>query len=352
MGHCGRASSGSELISLRKINEFGEGESYLTLDYRPGGVIGDFHRHGNKKPTSRFHRQIVDFLINTTYPVTALTRQGVHRYEDNFHLSDLSPADLKRVFDANTALKYDLNNEDAWPEIINAILSGEFDFNRLGSEIKLQLLKASKSINKEEEFKSKFTRETLSQLANSVDSLGRGEVTTLVRTFGEELNSIFKEKFDKLFQRDRAGSAGSEAKVFFIDKLRSISQDMFSEYDYFCDFIDYVFNKFDESTRIEVSATKGIKRTLFSCTNAVPFLERYVDHTRIDMNGNISVKTEQNLWGLVDKDGNVIIMPHYLAVAPNPIDRGKTYMVKHQDGNFYKVDINNDLAMTKLERKR
>ena len=350
MGHCGRASG--ELISLRKINEFGEGESYLTLDYRPGGVIGDFHRHGNKKPTNRFHRQIVDLLINTTFPVTALTRQGVHRYEDNFHLSDLSPADLKRVYDANPALKFDINNEDAWPEIINAILSGEFDFNRLGSEIKLKLLKTSKSINKEEEFKSKFTGEVLSQLVKSVDSLGRNEVTTLVSGFAEELNTMFKQKFDELYQRDRAGSAGSEAKEFFIGRLRSISQDMFHVYENFCDYIDYVFNKVSESDRIEISASKGIKRTLFSCTNAIPFLERYVDHTRIDRNGNISVKTEQNLWGLVDKDGNAIIMPNYLAVAPNPIDGGKTYMVKHQDGYFYKVDINNNLAMTKLERKR
>ena len=62
MGHCARSSNG-ELISFRKINEFGEGESYLTVDYRPGGIIGDFHRHGNNKPTARFHKQIVDFLI-------------------------------------------------------------------------------------------------------------------------------------------------------------------------------------------------------------------------------------------------------------------------------------------------
>lgn len=346
MGHCGRASG--ELISLRKINEFGEGESYLTLDYRPGGVIGDFHRHGNKKPTNRFHRQIVDLLINTTYPVTALTRQGVHRYEDNFHLSDLSPADLKRVYGANTALKFDINNEDAWPEIINAILSGEFDFNRLGSEIKLKLLKASKSINKEEEFKSKFTKEVVKELVRTIDSLNRAEIVTLTSIFGNDINDLFKEAFDLVYN----SSSSNEAKEHFIDSLRAISQDMFHVYQTFCDYIDYGFNKLGEADRIEVSASKGIKRTLFSCTNFVPFLERYVDHTRIDMNGNISVKTEQNLWGLVDKEGNVIIMPNYLAVAPNPIDRGKTYMVKHSDGDFYKVDISNGLAMTKLERKR
>lgn len=352
MGHCGRASSGSELISLRKINEFGEGESYLTLDYRTGGVVGDFHRHGNKKPTNRFHRQIVDLLINTTYPITSLTKQGVHRYEDNFHLSDLSPADLRRVYDANPSLKYDFNNQDNWPEIINGVLSGELDFDRLTPSAKLDLLRTSKTINKEREFKSKFTTETLSQLLKSVDGLDRNQITTLALGFGQELNTMFKEKFDELYQRDRAGSAGSEAKEFFTDHLRAISQDMFHVYETFCDYIDYVFTKLSEVDRIEVSASKGIKRTLFSCTNSVPFLARYVDHTRIDMNGNISVKTEQNLWGLVDKEGNVIIMPHYLAVAPNPIDRGKTYMVKHSDGNFYKVDINNELAMTKLERKR
>jgi hypothetical protein len=42
-------------------------------------------------------------------------------------LSDLSPADLKRVRDNNASLRYDITDTNNWPEIINAIFGGEIN---------------------------------------------------------------------------------------------------------------------------------------------------------------------------------------------------------------------------------
>lgn len=347
MGHCGRASQGGELISLRRINQFGEGESYLTVDYRPGGVLGDFHRHGNKKPTSRFHRQIVDFLINTRFPVTSLTRQGVHRYEDNFHLSDLSPADLKRVYDNNPSLKYDINNEAVWPEIIDGIMNGDINFENYPASIKVKLLKKSKSLNKEEELLSKFTNGIITDIFNRIDELDGTDKTTFTSAFSDKLNDLLKSDFDRVYD----SSSSDDAKITFIESLRRISQNLFNVYQSFCDYIDYGFKKFSEETRVEIVSSRGIKRTLFSCSDTIPFLQRFVDNTPVDVNGNISVKTEEGLWGLVKQNGETILHPQFLAVAPNPIDRFKTYIVKNQNGDFYKLNIA-DMSYTKLEKKR
>lgn len=346
MGHCARSNSG-QLISFRKINEFGEGESYLTVDYRPGGVIGDFHRHGNKKPTARFHNQIVDFLINTTYPVTSLVSQGVHRYEDNFQLRDLSAADLKRVYDANPSLRFNINDENSWPEIINAILSGEVNFDQYPSNIKLRLLKKSTSLRNHNELLTKFTDDVIVRILSDVDSLNNAEKTTYVAAFGDKLNDILKRKFDLVYD----ASSSNEAKEHFIDSLRAISQDFFDYYRSFCDYIDYGFTKFNEQNRVEIVASRGIKRTLFACTDTIPFLSRYSDNTPIDMNGNISVKTEEGLWGLVKQNGETILHPEFAAIAPNPMDRGKTYMVKNRNGEFFKLNLA-DMSYTKFERKR
>jgi hypothetical protein len=346
MGHCARSNTG-QLISFRRINDFGEGESYLTVDYRPGGVLGDFHRHGNKKPTTRFHRQIVDFLLNTRYPVSSLTKNGVHRYEENFHLSDLSPADLKRVYAGNSSLRFDINNENTWPEIIDAIISNEVNFEQYPNGIKLKLLKKSKSLNKEDEILTKFTDEVVTTIFNEVGQLDNTDKTTFTAFFGNKLNDLLKSDFDRVYD----SSTSTESKEVFIETLRVISQQLFNVYQSFCDYIDYGFKKFSEETRVEIVSSRGIKRTLFACSDTIPFLQRFIDNTPVDMNGNISVKTEEGLWGLVKQNGETILHPQFLAVAPNPIDRFKTYIVKNQNGDFYKLNIA-DMSYTKLEKKR
>lgn len=330
MGHCARANTpGSELISLRRINEFGEGESYLTVDYRPGGVLGDFHRHGNKKPTSRFHRQIVDFLINTTYPVTQLTSQGVHRYDENFHLSDLSQADLRRVLQGNPSLRFNINDEATHPEIINALIDGELDLASYSNEIRLKLFKKAISLNKGAEFKALFNDAMIVDFMDHIGSVRSEYKDLYIREFGQRLNDILTEKVSAVENHN-------EKKEMFIDSLREISQNLFDHYLTFCPYIDHMFKQFNEDEVINITSQRGVKKTLYSCSDVVPFLSRYMEHSPVDSNGNIAVKTEEGLWGLVKRSGEVVLHPQFLGITPYRMDTsGKTYLIKNMNSDFY-----------------
>lgn len=328
MGHCARANTpGSELISLRRVNEFGEGESYLTVDYRPGGVIGDFHRHGNKKPTARFHRQIVDFLTNTRYPVTQLTSQGVHRYDENFHISDLSQADLQRVYQGNPNLRYNINDEGTWPEIINGLISDELSLSHYSTDIKLKLFKKATTINKGDEMKELFSPEMIMDMMDDFARLQSNLKEFFMQQFGGQLANIMISALD--------GNT-TNPKQLFTDSLREISQNMFEYYQELCPYIDHGFRKFTEDERIEILSARGIKRSLFACSDVVPFLSRYASNSPVDTNGNIAVKTEEGLWGLLKQDGTTVLLPQFAGITPNRMDKtGKTYLVKNLQGAFF-----------------
>jgi len=328
MGHCGRSNTG-KLISFRRINEFGEGESYLTVDYRPGGILGDFHRHGNKKPTTRFHKQIVDFLINTRYPVTQLTQQGVHRYEDNFHLADLSPEDLRKVYQGNAALKYDISNSDNWPEIIEAILNNELTFSQFSNKVRAELLAAAIEMDKGEEFSAKFTDKMVLDTIDDFNTISSNVKRVYVLNFAERINNILTRLLDKKTDPDAAIE-------FFAGALKKISQELFDNYQLFCDFIDHGFRKFNEEQRIGIISQRGIKRSLYSCSEILPFLTRFAENSPVDSNGNIAVKTEDGYWGLIKQNGETILHPQFLGVGQNKIDRtGKTYLIKNVQNVFY-----------------
>jgi peptidoglycan hydrolase-like protein with peptidoglycan-binding domain len=332
MGHCARSNSG-KLISFRKINEFGEGESFLTVDYRPGGVIGDFHRHGNNKPTARFHKQIVDFLINQTYPVTQLTRSGVHRYEANFQLSDLSPQNLKRVLAGNHNLRYDINNQSAWPEIINAILAGELSLANYGAEVIIRLIKKSEELGKFDEFKEKVTDDIIQDITGVFDNIQTSDKKYFLSKFANEVVRMLTSVLD----------SGEEMTTEdFITSLRSISKNYFDFYETFCPFIDRGFKRFNEEERTFITSQRGIKRTLYACTDALPFVTRFADNGPVDRNGNIAVKTEENLWGLIKQDGETILHPQFLGISNNPMDRsGKTYIIKNVRNELFKYNVEN-----------
>lgn len=335
MGHCARSNRG-ELISFRKVNDFGEGESYLTVDYRPGGILGDFHRHGNNKPTARFHKQIVDFLTNTTYPVTSLTREGVHRYEDNFQLADLSPADLKRVYDGNAALKYNISDTNNWPEIINAIFSGEISLDNYPSQTKVQLLQKAISLGQGDQFMELFDDNLVKRILASTDDLTTTDRNFFTRTFGDKLSNIMISSLDDVFDNKTL----TQAKNHFADSLRAISQDLFNNYEVFCPYIDYGFKKFDEEARIEIVGSRGIKRTLFACTDILPFLTRFSENSPVDKNGNIIVKTEEGLWGLIKRTGETILHPQFYAIGLSPENK-RTYNVQNANSDWFRFDPEN-----------
>ena len=341
MGHCARSNNG-ELISFRRINEFGEGASLLTVDYRPGGIIGDFHRHGNNKPTSRFHPQIIDFLVNTTYPVTQLTRDGVHRYEDNFQLADLTPAQKESVFARNPALKYNINDPDSIVYIVNAVIDGEININQYRGADLVKLIKKAKSINKSNEFKALINKETVINFYNTPSRDSKDSVA-FFGMFSEEINEYL---IGKVLEEKARGNG----MHMFQDILRNISQNFFDAYQSFCGVIDFGFKEFPDG-HAQILGGRAIKRTILSCTDSVEFLQRYVENKPTDKNGYMAVKTEEGLWGLVNKDGENVLLPAFYGIVINPRDRsGKTYQVVNANRDMFIVNIESG-DIKKLPRK-
>jgi hypothetical protein len=105
MGHCG-SKYGTTLFSLRKIHPNGDGESYVTLARTPEGIVSEVHGKRNSKPKQIYRQYIIDFLLNKKYPVKGLTLHGVYKPEDNFQLEDLTPDELKMLFDKNREIKF------------------------------------------------------------------------------------------------------------------------------------------------------------------------------------------------------------------------------------------------------
>jgi hypothetical protein len=341
MGHCARSNNG-ELISFRRINEFGEGSSLLTVDYRPGGIIGDFHRHGNNKPTARLHPQIIDFLVNTTYPVTQLTRDGVHRYEDNFQLADLTPAQKESVFARNPALKYNINDPDSIVNIVNAAIGGEININQYRGADLVKLIKKAKSINKANEFKELFNNQTVINYYENPSRESKDNVAFFIE-FSDMVNEYLIGKINEQKLR-------GNGMHMFIDILRNISQNFFEAYQSFCRVIDFGFNEFPDR-HAEILGGRAIKRTILSCTNSVEFLHRFVDNKPTDRNGNMAVKTEEGLWGLVNQSGETVLLPAFHGIVMNPRDKsGKTYQVVNANRDMFVLDIESG-DVKKLARK-
>lgn len=344
MGHCGRSSgSGNgQLISFRRINEFGEGASLLTVDYRPGGVLGDFHRHGNKKPTARFHKQIMDFLVNQTYPVTALVRDGVHRYEDNFQLSDLSLQQRREVYEQNPSLKYNINDAASIEFIVNDLISGELSLNAYRGDALIKLLRKSKSMGKENEFKALIDHNTIINFYLQPPS-GETDKEVFINEFSDEINEYLKGLVNE--------GDGDENLETFKNSLRYISQHFFRGYEALCPYIDYGFRKFPDN-HPEILGVRGIKRTILACTDSIDFLHRFTENKPMDRNGNMAVKTEDGLWGLVNRNGETLLHPRFNAVEISPMDRsGKSYIVKNVNNDFFIYNVDTGESK-RLERKR
>lgn len=330
MGHCGRSNTGT-LISFRRINDLREGTSLLTVDYRPGGIVGDFHRHGNKKPTSRFHPQIVDFLINTTYPVNALTKEGVYRPEDNFALSDLSEADRRRVYSANPNLRFNINDKSTWPEIIAAAISGEIDPKAYSLKTQMLLAKASEfnpaflgAIRQSDYIYVRTFLDTSDLFRDTQEDNAAKKI--FMQLYGQMIAEVINNDFDGYITRPED----------FIDFLRTISLNYDSHYELFCPSIDAGFRKWEDQKMAFIGAPR-IKKKLFRCTDMVESLHQYAEYRAADSKGRMAVKMDDftGLWGLIDRNNNFVIQPDYNALQLDPTNRsGDFYMGKNSEGFF------------------
>jgi hypothetical protein len=332
MGHCGRASHGV-LISLREITPDGNGESHVTIDYDQG-ILYDFHGRGNSKPSARYHRYIVDFLKNTTYPVNKLSSSGVHRYQDNFHLADLSDEQRRDVYASNPSLKYDIENENTWPEIIAAIRSGELDINNYTFLIALALMRLSEY---DTEFIAKYNID-MPSLFNAFDS---SEV--ILPT--EEAKKIFMKIYGERLINYMNTDEGFEELIPDIPKfkgiLRRISMEFINVYQNFCPLIDKGFRKW-ESELADLLSTPRLRKKILRCTDVVDFLNQYSDFSAFDSEGNalVRIDDESGEWGMVNSQNEFIVEPDYIALNYSPMDRDKLILIgKKRDGSFWKINL-------------
>lgn len=325
MGHCGNASKG-QLISLRGIDSDGNGESYVTIDYNDG-ICYDFHSRANTKPPARYHRYIMDFLVNTTYPVVKLSKSA-HMYEQNFHLADLTQEQRDWVFQRNNSLRFDIEDENTWPEIINAILSGEIDVNTYNFKIKLNLLK-----------RSSYNPDLMAMITQDDESL--------FNTFMND-NDLFgydasKRAFFHVFGEQLTNYINNPEVFNTIEKfqsfLRRVSMVFLDVYEMFCTAIDNGFKRFSENIP-ELISTPRLRKKILKCTDSVDMLNQYSDFTAFDAEGHAFVRMddEDAFWGVINRENNFIIDPDYVALSYSPMDRNLNILIgKKRDGKFFKI---------------
>jgi hypothetical protein len=70
----------------------------------------------------------------------------------------------------------------------------------------------------------------------------------------------------------------------------------------------------------------------------------------VDSNGNIIVKTEDGLWGLIKRSGETILHPQFYAVGISPENK-RTYTVQNANSDWFRFDPETGETL-KLARKR
>ena len=331
MGHCGRASQG-ELISLRAYDENGNSESFVTVDY-DRGVCYDFHSRANTKPPVRYHQYIMDFLVNTVYPVNKLSKRA-HRYEDNFHMTDLSPEQQEWVYERNGTLKYDIEDETSWPRIIEAILRGELDINTYSFSVAIALIG-----------KSNYNQDLINKL-NLTNA-------SIVRIFTGEDDVLPTGKFKQIFMNTYgsrlveilSSPEGFDEAVPTIDVfkklLRLISMEYLDSYQTFCPFIDHGFKKWEEFAP-DIISTPRLKKKILRCTDVVDILNHYIDFQPFDEHGHALVRMDDDSkhWGLIDRQNNFVIEPDYEALNYSPMAKNGQVFIGRKPGNqFFMIDL-------------
>lgn len=332
MGHCGRASHGI-LLSLREITNEGNGESHLTIDY-DNGILYDFHGRSNSKPSVRYHSYIIDFLKNTRYPVNKLSSSGVHRYEDNFHMADLTDEQRTEVYNANPSLKYNIEDENTWPRIIEAILSGEININNYTFPIALGLM-----------HKSNYNPELIAKYSTSNPVIFNAFDTCEVVLFDNHAKKVFMKIYGERLVNYLSSDEGFNHELHTIPKfkgfLRRVSMEFIETYQSFCPIIDKGFRLW-QGDLADLLSTPRLRKKILRCTDVVDFLNQYSDFSAFDSEGNalVRIDDESSEWGMVNARNEFIIEPDYIALNYSPMDRDKLILIgKRRDGSFWKINL-------------
>lgn len=106
MGHCGRATPGDILYSLRK-NQF----PYITAAiHEDTGIISQMKGRANTKPKAQFHKYILPFLFDKKMNIRSF--KSTYSPQTDFNINDLTDAELKQVLNKKPTL-FELNGSIA-----------------------------------------------------------------------------------------------------------------------------------------------------------------------------------------------------------------------------------------------
>jgi hypothetical protein len=153
MGHCGNAgspSSNDTVLSLRKTQTRGNrvfARPSLTFIYdTSNGALGEMKGRANEKPKAVYHPYIIKLLLHkvNTSSRTAETEYmvkhvvgGGYAPENNFEISDLSPALKKQLYDIRPELKSlkqireEMNDDAAFYRVVESRLASQFPDNNV-----------------------------------------------------------------------------------------------------------------------------------------------------------------------------------------------------------------------------
>jgi hypothetical protein len=117
MGHCGRTTKGTTLLSLRDDTK----EPHVTVAYNENeGIIYQMKGKQNKKPVDKFYKYILALLLETE-KINVKSFNLEYDIDEDFTISDFNNKDIIKIINNKPSLITDSENYDKF--LINTTLS-------------------------------------------------------------------------------------------------------------------------------------------------------------------------------------------------------------------------------------
>ena len=320
MGHCGKTDLGDTLFSLRNVNEFGEGQSFITIAYKNDGTVYDFKASGNQKPSPKYHKYIIDILTQDKYPINNLSSAG-HSPETNFKISNLKPEQIEYVYSKNEALKYNINDKSSHPYIVKDILDGKLNLSNYSKSHQIDLIRASNDNPKlMEMFKNELSHFNNLLLDNTNDV--KFIVKNFLDVFKDLLIGYINEKNYPQFKQ----------ALIVISRLLNNYRINLTEP--FCGILGKGFTKF-KNKELDIISTGEINRAVLSCAKKYKLIDKYAYISDLNKyNHRIVIPDGKNkTFGVIDEKGNIIIGFNYITLSLN------------KDGNYIGRTLDHDIEI-------
>jgi len=117
MGHCGSASRGSTLLSLRYLNKRKPDpstwlwEPHITCELEPTGIMTQRKGKQNTKPVEKYHKYMLDLLLHKVTTSSKGTQSylikglmNAYDPDSDFQIADLTPEERETLFEQRPEL--------------------------------------------------------------------------------------------------------------------------------------------------------------------------------------------------------------------------------------------------------